>query len=69
VNPSQLRDWRKRLGLSQTGAADALGLSLRGYQNLEAGTRTIRKHVALACAAVALGLSEYCAEDRVRRKP
>lgn len=57
--PAALREWRKRLGLSQRGAADALGLSLRAVQNYEAGERTIPKPVALACAAIALGLREY----------
>jgi transcriptional regulator with XRE-family HTH domain len=59
MNPAQLRAWRKRLDLSQTEAANALGLSLRGYQNYEGGLRPIPKPVRLACAAVALGLSEY----------
>jgi transcriptional regulator with XRE-family HTH domain len=59
MNPTTLKDWRKRLGLSQRGAADALGLSFRAYQNYESGFRPIPKPVALACAAVALGLKEY----------
>jgi transcriptional regulator with XRE-family HTH domain len=59
VSPLTLREWRKRLSLSQRGAADALGLSFRAYQNYESGFRPIPKPVALACAAVALGLKEY----------
>jgi transcriptional regulator with XRE-family HTH domain len=59
VSPATLRDWRKRLGLSQREAGDALGLSLRAVQNYESGERDIPKPVALACAAVALGLKEY----------
>jgi len=59
VTPLTFKDWRKRLGLSQRGAADALGLSLRAVQNYESGLREIPKPVALACAAVALGLKDY----------
>ncbi len=59
MTPGQLKSWRKRLSLSQTEAADALGLSLRGFQNLEGGQRRIRKFIALACAAVAMGLVAF----------
>jgi transcriptional regulator with XRE-family HTH domain len=44
-----LKAWRARLGLSQTEAAKALGLSIRGYQNYESGERAIPHPVALAC--------------------
>jgi transcriptional regulator with XRE-family HTH domain len=57
--PPTLKEWRKRLGLSQLGAANALGISLRAFQNYESGERYIPKPVALACAAIALGLKEY----------
>jgi transcriptional regulator with XRE-family HTH domain len=64
MSPAQLRAWRKRLDLSQTEAANALGLSLRGYQNYEGGHRRITKVVALACAAVALGLrADYASKE------
>lgn len=59
MTPAQLRAWRARLSLSQREAAAALGLSMRGYQNYESGEHAIPKPVALACAAVALGLSDY----------
>jgi transcriptional regulator with XRE-family HTH domain len=59
VSPSTLREWRKRLSLTQGEAASALGLSPRAYQNYEMGERPVPKPVALACAAVALGLKEY----------
>lgn len=59
MTPTQLRDWRERLNLSQQRAASELGLSLRGYQNYESGERKIRRHIALACAAVAFGLPPY----------
>lgn len=59
MNSADLKSWRKRLSLSQGEAARALGLSLRAIQNYESGLRRIPKHLALACAAVALGLKEY----------
>lgn len=59
MTPRELKSWRKRLEMSQTAAASALGLSLRGYQNYEDGTRPIKRYIALACAAIAAGLDEY----------
>lgn len=59
MKPALLRQWRDRLDLSQREAADALGLSLRGYQYYEAGERKIGQHIALACSAVAFGLPPY----------
>lgn len=53
---SPLRQWRNRLGLSQGEAADAIGLSVRGYQNYESGKRRAPKPVLLAAAAVLYGL-------------
>lgn len=35
-----LKDARAARGMTQQAVADALGISLRYYQNLEAGTRT-----------------------------
>ena len=35
-----LRDERKKKGLTQQAVADLLGISLRYYQNIEQGTRT-----------------------------
>jgi transcriptional regulator with XRE-family HTH domain len=56
MTPAAFKAWRKRLGLSQRGAGDALGLSLRAVQNYESGERRVTKTLALACAAVAFGL-------------
>lgn len=59
MTPEQFKDWRTRLGLSQTAAAEALGLSRQSIENYERGRRrederpvVIPKAVALACAAV-----------------
>lgn len=58
MNSSTFRDWRRHLGLSQTAAADALGVSPRMVVYYEAG-RDIPKPVELACAALALGIRSY----------
>jgi len=51
-----LRRWRKRLGLTQRKAAEALGLSLRGYATYEYGEMPTPLTVLLAAAAIAHGI-------------
>jgi hypothetical protein len=51
MNAGEFSHWRSALGLSQTGAAAALGLARRMVQLYEGG-RAIPQTVALACAAV-----------------
>ncbi|GJD95531.1 DUF2442 domain-containing protein [Methylobacterium iners] len=48
------RAWRKERGLTQEGAAKALGLSLRMVRYYEAGTHLLSKTVRLACAGLDL---------------
>lgn len=62
----QFKAWRKHLRLSQAKAGVALGLSTGTIENYEKGSRrgdgrpvTIPKSVALACAALALGITDY----------
>jgi DNA-binding XRE family transcriptional regulator len=52
MTAGELKAWRQRLDLSQDRAAELLGLSRRGFQNLETGLRPIQRYIALACAAV-----------------
>jgi len=64
MTPADLHAWRQRLGLSKAGAAAALGLSYSAYRYYEAGQRDgkpveIPRTVALACAAVAVGLPPW----------
>ena len=61
MTPASLKSWRKRLGLSQREAADALGISINWYGQMEAGFRRgtgepikIPKTVAFSCAWIAL---------------
>lgn len=61
MTPSSLKDWRKRLGLTQARAAEAIGVSVAMYRWYETGVRDgraveIPKPVAYACAAIAHGL-------------
>ena len=52
MTPADFRAWRKRLGLSQSGAAEALGISPRMVWSYENGEHPLPKTVALACEAV-----------------
>lgn len=64
---SQLKAWRVHCKLSKKRAADALEISVsfldtleRGHRRgNEGGTVTIKRHISLACAALALGVSDY----------
>lgn len=47
--PQDFRVWRQRLGLSQTGAAKALGISGRMVKYYEEGRHMIPRTVMLAC--------------------
>lgn len=57
--PEDMRAWRQRLGLTQTDAGKALGLTLRAIQHYEGGTRVIPRAVELACWALEHG-AEPC---------
>lgn len=53
--PEDMRAWRRRLGLTQTKAGEALGLTLRAIQHCEAATRPIPRAIELACWALEHG--------------
>jgi transcriptional regulator with XRE-family HTH domain len=65
MTPTDLRDWRKRLHLTQARAAEVLGIAKRTYEQYESGKRAdggscaIPRYIDLACAAVALGITRY----------
>lgn len=64
MEPHDFKKWRKALGYSQKGAADALGLKRRMIQYYEKGERDgepvhIPLSVALACYALSVGVVNY----------
>lgn len=63
MTPDNLKAWQSRMGYINTAAAEALGMSRSGYEQLRTGaSRTtgkplaIDRRTALACAALAAGL-------------
>lgn len=46
---SEFKAWRKSLGLTQEGAAGALGISRRGVQMYEKSEAPVPRRVELAC--------------------
>jgi transcriptional regulator with XRE-family HTH domain len=53
----RLKEERSDLGLTQSQMAEALGMSLRGYQDLEAGKSEYRKIHQLAVERLGLKLA------------
>ncbi|MFC3228775.1 helix-turn-helix domain-containing protein [Marinibaculum pumilum] len=54
MTPASLRDWRKRLGLTQAEAAERMGYGLRQWNSWENGRADIPTAVQLAAGYVAL---------------
>lgn len=54
MTPDTLKSWRAALGLTQAGAAEALGIAVATYRDWEQGRYAPQspKLVGLACAAV-----------------
>ena len=59
MTSENLKAWRERLHWSKAKAARELGLSRTTYIGHEIGKITIRRPVALACAALALGIKPH----------
>lgn len=59
MNGTELKQFRKMVGLSQNDMAEMLGYGRRNYQMMERDMAEIRNGVGLACAAYALGIREY----------
>lgn len=57
MTPSDLRAWQAHMSMTQSGAAQALGVSLATYKRWLVGE--VPKTTALACAALAAGLAEW----------
>lgn len=70
MTPTDLSTWRHRMGYTQRDAALALGVQPVTYQEWERGARfrderpvTIDRRTELACAAIAVGITEYRSAD------
>ena len=50
--PTKMKQWRKRLGITQVAAAELLGVGERAVQRYEAEDRPISKTIALLAAYV-----------------
>jgi DNA-binding XRE family transcriptional regulator len=50
MNYLQIRKWRNQIGVSQTKAAELLGVDLKTYISWELGDKPISQSVANACA-------------------
>jgi DNA-binding XRE family transcriptional regulator len=59
MNGTDLKEWRKRLSFSQDKAATEIGCARRSIQEWEKGVRPVPRYIALACAALALGVTDY----------
>jgi len=59
MTPASLIAWRDRLHLNRVEAAAALGISRETLRFYEAGKHPIPRYIALACAAVALGIEPH----------
>jgi transcriptional regulator with XRE-family HTH domain len=56
MTPESFTAWRARLKLDKSKAARALGCSRNVIIGYEKGTKKIPLYMALACAAIALGV-------------
>jgi DNA-binding XRE family transcriptional regulator len=59
LTPDQVIAWRERLHYSQRDAAHALGCSRDAWARWEKGTKQVPLYIALAMAALAMGLRPY----------
>ena len=73
MDNEDLKNWREQQGFTQQQVAESLDIALNTYQNYERGyrymgtneTRVVKvpKSVALACAAITIGITHYVGEE------
>lgn len=54
-----LTAWRERMGYSKAEAAREVGCSRNAWAAWEDGKSPVPRYIGLACAALALGMSQY----------
>lgn len=57
MTSDELRAWQAAMRYTYDTAAEALGMSRSGYAKLLSGASGIDRRTALACAAIAAGLT------------
>jgi len=68
VTADDLRAWQSSMTLSQRQAAEALGMTLANYSAAVTGKTRIDHRTALACAALAAGLSPWAPSSTPGKK-
>ena len=58
MTPTNFRQWRQRLGLTQVRAAEALGVTERAIRNYESGARKPSKGMVKLMAFVEQSMQE-----------
>ena len=66
MTKEDFKAWREHVGFNRKQACDALGLGRNTPQRYEDGKANIPLYVALACAALAHGLSPWTKNDNGR---
>ena len=56
---NEFREWRQRMGFTRIKAAEVLGLGRNQPGHYEEDRRAVPRYVALACAAVCMGVPPY----------
>lgn len=59
MTPASFIAWRERLHLNRVEASAVLGVSRETIRKYETGKHPIPHYIALACAAVALGIDPH----------
>jgi len=59
MKPEDFKVWRTSRDWTQQQAADALGVTRRSVIAWEDGTHPIKRHIALAMAAISAGLEPW----------